>query len=140
MYSYIPDAFIPQYELIKEAVVELLDTLGIAKAKESSSASELYFISSFEAVFTTVLDKPSKAHSAFQDAEKHLKAVQKDKQDAQNDLAKLFDPEFYGREGEWKKLDKECLSKEYGDYTYEVCLFGEARQKPIKGGSSFSLG
>lgn len=25
-------------------------------------------------------------------------------------------------------------------YTYEVCLFDEARQKPNKGGSTFSLG
>lgn len=31
------------------------------------------------------------------------------------------------------------FSPEYS-YIYEVCLFDEARQKPIKGGSTFSLG
>jgi len=46
----------------------------------------------------------------------------------------------YGREGEWKKLEGTCLEKDTGEYTYEVCLFDEARQKPNKGGTTFSLG
>ncbi|KAG1753222.1 glucosidase II beta subunit-like-domain-containing protein [Suillus lakei] len=52
----------------------------------------------------------------------------------------LFDPDGFGSEGEWKKLDGMCLSKDTGEYTYEVCLFDEARQIPNSGGSSFSLG
>ena len=29
---------------------------------------------------------------------------------------------------------------QHDSYTYEVCLFGEARQKPMNGGTTFSLG
>ncbi|KAG0700078.1 glucosidase II beta subunit-like-domain-containing protein, partial [Suillus ampliporus] len=46
----------------------------------------------------------------------------------------------FGPEGEWKKLDGLCLTKDTGEYTYEVCLFDEARQKPNSGGSGVSLG
>ena len=75
-----------------------------------------------------------------QDAENQLRALRKEKESAQKDLARLFDPEWFGAEGEWKKLDGQCFSKDTGEYTYEVCMFGEARQKPNKGGSSHSLG
>ena len=82
----------------------------------------------------------SKTQKALNDAEHSLSLTKKELEDKQRDLARLFDPEWFGAEGEWKKLDKECLSTESGDYTYEVCLFGEARQKPLKGGATFSLG
>ncbi|KAH8113337.1 endoplasmic reticulum protein [Phellopilus nigrolimitatus] len=120
--AYIPDALVPQYEALKDSVVSLLETLGIARAPGG-----------------TALDT-SKARTAFQDAEHDLALTRTEKADAQRELARLFDSEWYGPEGEWKKLDGLCLSKDTGDYTYEVCLFGEARQKPNKGGSSFSLG
>ena len=29
---------------------------------------------------------------------------------------------------------------EFNSYTYEVCLFGEVKQKPNHGGTTFSLG
>lgn len=82
----------------------------------------------------------SKARTAFQKAENALANILREKEDAERELTRLFDTQWFGPEGEWKKLDGTCLSKDTGDYTYEVCLFGEARQKPNKGGSTFSLG
>jgi protein kinase C substrate 80K-H len=82
--------------------------------------------------------------------------ARKDLETAQRDLEDLFDVTAFGTQGEWKKLNKLCLSKDTGEcvvlifncfivlisgsYTYEVCLFDEARQKPNKGGATFSLG
>ncbi|KAI5116540.1 hypothetical protein M0805_004323 [Coniferiporia weirii] len=120
--SYIPDAFIPQYEILRDSVVSFLETLGIARGTDEPSSDT------------------SKARTAFQSAEHDLTKTRKEKEESQRELARLFDPEWYGTEGEWKKLDGQCLSKDTGDYTYEVCLFGEARQKPNKGGQTFSLG
>ncbi|EJD00926.1 endoplasmic reticulum protein [Fomitiporia mediterranea MF3/22] len=123
--SYIPDSLIPQYELLRDSFVGLLETLGVARPADSSSSEST---------------KTSKARTAYFDADRSLNKIRKEKETAQQQLAHLFDPEWFGADGEWKKLDGQCLEKDTGEYTYEVCLFGEARQKPNKGGSNFSLG
>ena len=101
----------------------------------------------------------SKTQKALTEAENALSRTKKDREDKERDLARLFDPEWFGAQGEWKKLDRTCLEKEVGEcvsshndpsyrtltalpcsYIYEVCLFDEARQKPLKTGSTFSLG
>lgn len=48
--------------------------------------------------------------------------------------------EQFGPAGEWKKLDGSCISKALGEYSYELCWFGEAKQKSTKGGATNSLG
>ncbi|KAH9843751.1 glucosidase II beta subunit-like-domain-containing protein [Rhodofomes roseus] len=121
--AYMPDAFLPQYLALRDTVVSWLETFGIAKGIDGDESSDT-----------------SAARKAYQDAENTLKSVKKDLDKAQNELERLFDPEWYGPEGEWKKLDGTCLTKDTGEYTYEVCLFGEAKQKPNKGGSFQSLG
>jgi len=55
-------------------------------------------------------------------------------------LEKVFDPEWFSSEGEWKKLENTCLTKDTGDYVYEVCLFGAAMQRSSNGGGTHSLG
>ncbi|THH10557.1 hypothetical protein EW146_g8342 [Bondarzewia mesenterica] len=120
--SYIPDALIPQYEALRESIISWLMTLGVVPKAATGAASD------------------SRTREAYNDAEHSLSLTRKELEKAQGDLAKLFDPTWFGAEGEWKKLDGLCISKDTGDYTYEVCLFDEARQKPNKGGSTFSLG
>mmetsp|Transcript_39665 Transcript_39665/g.112495 ORF Transcript_39665/g.112495 Transcript_39665/m.112495 type:complete len:518 (-) Transcript_39665:249-1802(-) len=44
----------------------------------------------------------------------------------------------YGPSGVWAPLDGKCISAVVDKYTYEVCIFGEAKQK--EGHSSTSLG
>ncbi|VDB86795.1 unnamed protein product [Peniophora sp. CBMAI 1063] len=73
-------------------------------------------------------------------AEKELADRKKEHDNAKQDIDELFDPKFFGSQGEWRQPSNKCLSKDTGDYTYEVCLFGEAKQKPNKGGQTFSLG
>ena len=56
----------------------------------------------------------SKSRQALQSAEKALSKVEKDKKDADEQLAKLSDPAGYGTEGEWKKLqDLERIAESY---------------------------
>lgn len=57
----------------------------------------------------------SKARKTLQDAEGKLNSVKKEKENAQRDLTRLFDPEWYGKDGEWKKLDKLCIEKDTGE-------------------------
>ncbi|PCH41568.1 hypothetical protein WOLCODRAFT_24840 [Wolfiporia cocos MD-104 SS10] len=109
--------------LLKDRFVSLLETFGIARGTASSESADT-----------------SRARKAFTDAEDALKNVQQERDKAQEELTRLFDPEWFGPEGEWKKLQNACLSKDTGEYTYEVCLFGEAKQKPNMGGSTQNLG
>ncbi|KAJ4472044.1 glucosidase II beta subunit-like-domain-containing protein [Lentinula aciculospora] len=120
--SYLPDSVVPQFEGFRETLVSWLVTLGIIKGETPSSTDT------------------SHLRQALTDAENELKKVKKEKEDAENDIKEIFNVHGYGLEGEWKKLDGTCLRTEVGDYTYEVCLFGEAKQIPNKGGSTFSLG
>jgi protein kinase C substrate 80K-H len=121
--SYLPDPLLPKYVALKESVAGYLETLGIARGAVESSATE-----------------STLARKAYDDAEYSLKLTREEKQRAEEEYADLFDVEGFGREGEWKKLEGLCLEKNTGEYTYEVCLFDEARQKPNKGGTTFSLG
>ncbi|KAL0949194.1 hypothetical protein HGRIS_009272 [Hohenbuehelia grisea] len=120
--SYIPDSFLPQYEDAKETLVNWLRALGIVRGGNDAAADS------------------SRARQALTDAENKLNQIKTEQEHAQEDLKDIFDVEGFGIEGEWKKLDGTCLEKDTGEYTYEVCLFNEAKQKPNKGGSNFSLG
>ena len=44
-----------------------------------------------------------------------LGAQRKEKDKAEKDLKELFDPSHFGKEGEWKKLDKMCLEHDSGE-------------------------
>ncbi|KAI0939027.1 hypothetical protein AcW1_004173 [Taiwanofungus camphoratus] len=108
---------------LRDSLVSWLEALGIARGTAPASTADT-----------------SRARKAFNDAEHSLDLARQELQKAQEELSRLFDSEWFGPEGEWKKLQGTCLQKDTGDYTYEVCLFDEARQKPNKGGSSQSLG
>lgn len=56
------------------------------------------------------------ARTAFSDAESKFSSTKKRKQEDQDELAELFDPEGLGPEGEWKKLQDLCLSMDTGEY------------------------
>jgi len=89
---------------------------------------------------STAISEATKAREKLNDAERSLNLAQKHLEEVSKELLDLFNPTRYGVEGQWKKLHNTCLTKNTGDYIYEVCLFGEARQQPNHGGSTFSLG
>ncbi|KAJ7162638.1 glucosidase II beta subunit-like-domain-containing protein [Mycena crocata] len=120
--SYLPESFIPQYEEMRETIISWLEVIGIAGSDSENSADS------------------SKARQALNDAEAALNRVKKDKENAEEDLDEIFNIQGFGAEGEWKKLDGTCLELNTGEYTYEVCMFEEAKQKPNKGGTTFNLG
>lgn len=49
------------------------------------------------------------------DAEHSLKLTEDEVKEARTGLDNLFNPEWFGREGEWKKLDGLCLAKDTGE-------------------------
>lgn len=113
--SYLPDSLVPQYEALRDAVVSFLETIGIAKGIESASAGEFPIQVIVCAKNSSQSTDTSKARNAFQKAENSLNIAKKEKEQADKDLARLFDPEWYGKEGEWKKLDGLCLEKDTGE-------------------------
>ncbi|KIK33935.1 hypothetical protein CY34DRAFT_813259 [Suillus luteus UH-Slu-Lm8-n1] len=121
--AYLPDVLLPSYHSFRDSVLSALSVFGIGGGGASDTSAE-----------------SNRARVALSDAEHSLKLTQDEQRTANEDLSDIFDPDGFGPEGEWKKLDGMCLSKDTGEYTYEVCLFDEARQIPNSGGSGFSLG
>lgn len=122
IHEYLPDFLIPQYEVVRDTLVSWLQVFGIVKGSSTASS------------------EASKARENLNNAEHGLNNAQKHLENVRGELVDLFDPTVYGAQGEWKKLQNTCLTKDTGDYVYVACLFGEARQIPNNGGSSFSLG
>ncbi|KAF7301624.1 hypothetical protein MIND_00727900 [Mycena indigotica] len=120
--SYLPDSFMPSYDEMRETLISWLEVIGISGTDTETSGDT------------------SKARQALNDAESALNRVTRQKKEAEDDLSEIFDVDGFGAEGEWKKLDNTCLELNTGEYTYEICMFDEARQKPNKGGQTFSLG
>jgi protein kinase C substrate 80K-H len=57
----------------------------------------------------------TKAREKLNDAEHGLNLAQKHLEDVSEELVDLFDPTGYGTEGEWKKLQNTCLTKDTGE-------------------------
>lgn len=62
----------------------------------------------------------SRAKQALNDAEHALQHATKEKSSAEEELQKLFDPAWFGREGEWKKLQGTCLEKNTGESVFHA--------------------
>lgn len=113
--AYLPDALVPQYESLRDQVASWLALFGFAQSKSDSAAGET-FRSQFLGVYLTgcSLDT-SKAQKTLNDAEHSLNLARKENADKDQELARLFDPAWYGREGEWKKLAGTCIEKDFGE-------------------------
>lgn len=58
----------------------------------------------------------NQARQVLSDAEHSLKLTREEEQTARDDLSDLFNPDGFGPEGEWKKLDGLCLEKDAGEF------------------------
>jgi protein kinase C substrate 80K-H len=122
--AYLPAALVPQFDAFRGTLLSWFRTFGLAAGGASDADSEA----------------ANRARQNLNAAEATLRDAEKERADTDAAIAGLADPAKFGPAGEWKKLDGTCLEHNAGEYTYEVCLFGEARQKPNKGGQTFSLG
>jgi protein kinase C substrate 80K-H len=74
----------------------------------------LYLFTNFSPIRFLLLDT-SHATQALNDAEQTLATSTRAKTQLEEDLSKLFNTEWFGREGEFKKLDGTCLEKNTGE-------------------------
>ena len=113
--AYLPDAVVPQYEALRDQLVSLLQILGLAQSKTDAAAGSYPRDWRVLCDTDTGPEDTSKAHKALNDAEHSLNLARREKEDKEKELSRLFDPEWYGPEGEWKKLSGTCIEKEAGE-------------------------
>jgi protein kinase C substrate 80K-H len=79
---------------------------------------------------------------AVTDAKKTLSDAERDRDAARNDLTKQREDleKDYGPDGIFRALKDTCVSKDSGEYTYEVCFLARTQQKPKKGGGHTNMG
>jgi len=121
--SYLPDSWLPTYVSLRTSVLTVLRAVGVVSGFASHEKSE----------------QAATALRAYNEAEDQLTILRSKADDARKALSELFDPEHFGRQGEWKKLENTCLEQDIGDYIYEICMFGAATQKS-KTGAYHNLG
>ncbi|KZW03841.1 hypothetical protein EXIGLDRAFT_599996 [Exidia glandulosa HHB12029] len=119
--AYIPDAFAAKYEIFRDATLGWFKTLGVIRSG---------------GVGGNPTEETNRARQARDTARNQLNDAKRKRDDEERELRRLFDPTWFGGEGQWKQLENKCISKDTGEYTYEVCLFGSASQKQKNGGSN----
>ncbi|KAH6707781.1 putative glucosidase 2 subunit beta [Leptodontidium sp. MPI-SDFR-AT-0119] len=75
------------------------------------------------------------ARSAFQSANDEVSTKSASLGDLRNDLTK-----DYGTDDIFRALKDKCISKDSGEYEYELCWMGSTKQKSKKGGAHTGMG
>lgn len=75
------------------------------------------------------------ARSAFQTANDEVSTKSASLGDLRNDLTK-----DYGTDDIFRALKDKCISKDSGEYEYELCWMGSTKQKSKKGGGHTGMG
>lgn len=75
------------------------------------------------------------ARSQRDNAKTSLTKAQSDLNDAKADLDR-----DYGTDDVFRALKDKCISKDSGEYTYELCFLSSTKQKPKKGGGDTNMG
>jgi len=79
------------------------------------------------------------ARSLLKKLERELQKVKRDLDKARDDEKKIEDQD-YGPDNVLLTLREACVAKNVSQYTYEVCLFNEVRQKDSRSSRSYRLG
>ncbi|OXH18910.1 protein kinase C substrate 80K-H [Cryptococcus neoformans A1-35-8] len=123
--EYIPDSLYGSWEHVRDVAIDWMIRFGLAgRSKAKTSSGDGPQVAAAREKHRLLNNELVKLNGAIRDTEDTIKNM-----------------EFhYGPEGEWKKLDRTCVDKVVGDYTYELCFFGKATQKSNKDKSSNNLG
>ena len=80
---------------------------------------------------------------AVQDARQTLTDAERDVRNTENDITRFredLDKDYGPFDGIFRALKDTCVSKDSGEYEYEVCFMGSTKQKPKKGGAHTGMG
>ncbi|KEF59148.1 uncharacterized protein A1O9_03992 [Exophiala aquamarina CBS 119918] len=80
---------------------------------------------------------------AVQDAKKLLSDAERDVKNAENDLKRHredLQKDYGPYDGIFRALKDVCISKDSGEYEYELCFLAQTKQKSKKGGSHTTMG
>ncbi|EXJ90422.1 hypothetical protein A1O1_03523 [Capronia coronata CBS 617.96] len=79
---------------------------------------------------------------AVQDAKKVLADAERDLRNTENDLKRHREDldKDYGPDGIFRAFRDTCISRDSGEYEYELCFMGQTKQKPKKGGANTNMG
>ena len=69
----------------------------------------------------------SKSLQGLTDAERELESLISDKEKVESEVLEIFNVDSFGAEGEWKKLDGICLTKDAGECVSYFLFFGPYR-------------
>ncbi|KAK4936928.1 hypothetical protein LTR10_022306 [Elasticomyces elasticus] len=86
---------------------------------------------------------PQAESKAVQDAKRTLSDAERDVRNTENDLKRHRDDleKDYGPDnGIFRALKDTCISKDSGEYEYEMCFMGSTKQKSKKGGGHTGMG
>jgi protein kinase C substrate 80K-H len=119
--SYLPPTFRSYIDNTIVSLRQLLVENGILADTSSPSTGESKAITDAKKVVA--------------DAERELNNARNDHKGKKEDL-----DNDYGPDGIFRALKDQCISKDSGEYTYEVCFLGSTKQKPKKGGGDVNLG
>jgi len=88
-------------------------------------------------------DGTASESKAVQDAKKFLSDAERDVKNAENDLNRHredLQKDYGPYDGIFRALKDVCISKDSGEYEYELCFLAQTKQKSKKGGAHTGMG
>ena len=87
-------------------------------------------------------DASSTESKAVTDAKKFLSDQERELSNTKNEITRTEEDltKDYGPDGIFRALKNTCISKDSGEYTYEICFMERTKQKPKKGGGDTNMG
>ncbi|KIV90124.1 hypothetical protein PV10_07465 [Exophiala mesophila] len=123
--AYLPDGFRLWIDDKLAAIRRILVENGILADVKDSNPSP-----------STDSKAVADAKKILTDAEREVKTTEADLKRHLDDLDKDYGPDG----GIFRALKDKCISRDSGEYEYELCWLGQTRQKPKRGGANTSMG
>jgi protein kinase C substrate 80K-H len=86
---------------------------------------------------------PAQESKAVQDAKRTLEDAERDVRNAENDINRFredLSKDYGPYDGIFRALKDSCITKDSGEYEYEICFMASTKQKPKKGGAHTGMG